>query len=158
MLYCLCCEERHWHLPFCSIIFGLNDCHSSDKMQILLVNLWHQKTNSFFVPQKPHDLWPMNRQQLSCDFLLVDFGSQNILFVWNQIQLGLQVCQTNNLGPDKTTLAVKKKNTDHTKQTTWIDDSIFWFSCRTPTQSNLPNLKELRHKDIGDFCEHLDGF
>lgn len=61
------------------------DWRSYEEMQILLAHfgkMWHILQGNKFVflhPQKPHDSWLMNGQQLSRGFLLTDFASLNIL-------------------------------------------------------------------------------
>lgn len=100
---------------FYSIIFtwyvAQNDCHDSEEMQILPARSeWRdkpmKKTKSLFYACKKtlHDLWPINRRQLSSSFLWIDFGSRDILPVSNrtkQVEKTHRVCQFINwFGPD----------------------------------------------------------
>lgn len=103
------------HLPFCSIIFHLNDCHNYDEMQILPVNLCHENK---LLPHSAKTTWFMTNEWATAFmwlFFLVDFGSQNILLVWNQIKLGgiTTSLSRNDLGLEQNNIRCKKKKTPH---------------------------------------------
>lgn len=86
-----------------------NNCYNYEDMQIPFWIAWHiPKENmlSCLCLQKWRDLWPMNGQQFSHDFSLIDFGLIDILPVWHQTkQEGnhTKVCQLIKwFGPEPT--------------------------------------------------------
>ncbi len=66
--------------------------------------------------QNPCDLWPMNRWQLSCGFLLIDFGS-----------LTYCMCDLNQASRKCTESANSSTDLDQSKQTTGVKMPLKWI-------------------------------